>query len=101
LERAFAARLLLPQSHVILAGVGLFIRIAKEKRARLEPSERSQSVTHAIGAVVVNSYDILKLSGQKSSAVLSQLRSCSRRFDVVALPVERTNCLPPSLTQGL
>src|SRR5207237_10748596 len=48
------ARLLFFQSRVILAGIGYFIRIAKEKRTRLEPSKRSQPVTDACSAVFVN-----------------------------------------------
>ena len=43
-----ARRLLFFQPHVFLARVGCLIRIAKEKRSRLEPSKRSQPVTDVI-----------------------------------------------------
>jgi len=38
----------------------------------MEPSKRSQAVSDAIRTVFINSYDILQLSGQKSSAILAQ-----------------------------
>jgi hypothetical protein len=54
----------------------------------MEPSKRSQAVSDAIRSVFINSYDILQLSGQKSTAILAQARNSTRRL-IFAIPIDR------------
>jgi hypothetical protein len=54
----------------------------------MEPSIGSQPVSNAIRTVFTDSYDVLQLSGQKSSAILAQPRNSSRRL-MVTLAIDR------------
>jgi hypothetical protein len=65
----------------------------------MEPSKRSQAVSDAIRTVFTNSYDILQLSGQKSSAILAQPRNSSRRLDVAIIPIDCINQQSRSVAQ--
>ena len=50
---------------------------------RTEPSKRSQAVSDAIRTFLINSYDTLQMSGQKSSAILAQTRNPPRREHLI------------------
>ena len=61
---------------------------SRYKRAPCEPSKRSEAVSNMIRAVFTDAHDILKLSGQKSSAIFAQRRNTSGCFAVAIVSID-------------